>query len=330
MSQSKSITLNGPPYRGTRSQNSESTMNADQNVMAEINAMNQQIRTMQANDKLPNFQSATSDPHVWIGRFETLAGSRHWHNKHEMLPTYLDDDEHEWYRELPEATQTNYTFLKTAFLEEFGPSDTDRFDAETALRARKQTPAESVKSFVRIVQREARRIGMDEQRGVTIILKNMLPAARVTITTTPATYRDLLDTPVAKGAISITSTTTTSKYDELVALLMQKEAQIAALQQEQPHQQIQPHHQQRQRRQINNNTDTQQSQQRRPPPPQQRTWIPEQHYQQRPIRPCAGCGGKWHDRSAQCPAWGKVCHNCGKENHYTRCCRRDSGASLRA
>ena len=86
---------------------------------------------------------------------------------------------------------------------------------------------------------------MDEQRGVTIILKNMLPAARVTITTTPATYRDLLDTPVAKGAISITSTTTTSKYDELVALLMQKEAQIAALQQEQPHQQIQPHHQQR-------------------------------------------------------------------------------------
>ena len=43
---------------------------------------------------------------------------------------------------------------------------------------------------------------------------------------------------------------------------------------------------------------------------------------------CNGCGSSSHgylgskDRSSKCPAWGKVCHNCGIANHFAGVCKR--------
>lgn len=36
---------------------------------------------------------------------------------------------------------------------------------------------------------------------------------------------------------------------------------------------------------------------------------------------CKGCGHKAHPKGRrQCPAWGKSCHKCGKENHFSTTC----------
>ena len=38
---------------------------------------------------------------------------------------------------------------------------------------------------------------------------------------------------------------------------------------------------------------------------------------------CPGCNSEGHaasDREKKCPAWGKKCFNCGKQNHFGRCC----------
>ncbi|KAK0139298.1 hypothetical protein N1851_024069 [Merluccius polli] len=33
---------------------------------------------------------------------------------------------------------------------------------------------------------------------------------------------------------------------------------------------------------------------------------------------CGKCGGSHKPKS--CPAYGKTCHNCGKDNHFSKCC----------
>ena len=36
---------------------------------------------------------------------------------------------------------------------------------------------------------------------------------------------------------------------------------------------------------------------------------------------CFFCGGKFYPQLSDCPARGKVCHKCGKANHFARVCR---------
>ncbi|XP_077869380.1 uncharacterized protein LOC144360591 [Saccoglossus kowalevskii] len=37
---------------------------------------------------------------------------------------------------------------------------------------------------------------------------------------------------------------------------------------------------------------------------------------------CWGCGGKWpHDKKEKCPAWGKECRKCHKQNHFAKYCK---------
>jgi len=39
-------------------------------------------------------------------------------------------------------------------------------------------------------------------------------------------------------------------------------------------------------------------------------------------KPCAGCGKQFHPKGrSTCPAWGKVCKNCNKINHFANVCR---------
>ena len=41
-------------------------------------------------------------------------------------------------------------------------------------------------------------------------------------------------------------------------------------------------------------------------------------------RRCPGCGNTGHadQRNTKCPAWGKTCHNCGLQNHFSSVCRK--------
>jgi len=37
--------------------------------------------------------------------------------------------------------------------------------------------------------------------------------------------------------------------------------------------------------------------------------------------PCSGCGGNFHIRPSQCPAWNVTCHTCGRLHHLSSVCR---------
>ena len=308
-----------PPYLHTRSRAADTTegiMDPGAQLQADINTLGEKISAIQVDDKLPEFCESRCDPHVWLGRFESLATSKRWiHNKHEMLPIYLGDDEHEWFRDLPDATKQQYELLKAAFITEFSPSNASKFEAETKLRSQKQTLDMPVKTFIKHVQREARRIGLDEACGVSIIMNNLVPAARCTITTTPTTYAQLSQTPVARGDIPIND----DRYQQLLDLLVRKEAQIASLQQSGNNttghtRTDRQHYSQGSRHHL-------QGQQRSPRGPPTRQ-------QQGGDRQCRGCGGKCQTRSL-CPAWGAQCRYCGFSNHFAKCCNRNPQAIIR-
>lgn len=36
---------------------------------------------------------------------------------------------------------------------------------------------------------------------------------------------------------------------------------------------------------------------------------------------CSFCGGKWHQRRTDCPAYGVACRKCGKKSHYAKVCK---------
>ncbi len=48
--------------------------------------------------------------------------------------------------------------------------------------------------------------------------------------------------------------------------------------------------------------------------------------------PCTGCGKIGHstfeERKAKCPAWSKICNNCGIRNHFASVCKRPKGMAL--
>ena len=43
---------------------------------------------------------------------------------------------------------------------------------------------------------------------------------------------------------------------------------------------------------------------------------------------CFGCGGKWHERRSQCPAWGKMCSKCNNKNHFSRHCKNKQRGNM--
>ena len=43
---------------------------------------------------------------------------------------------------------------------------------------------------------------------------------------------------------------------------------------------------------------------------------------------CFGCGGKWHERHSQFPAWGKTCFKCNIKNHFSRHCKNKQRGNM--
>lgn len=58
-------------------------------------------------------------------------------------------------------------------------------------------------------------------------------------------------------------------------------------------------------------------------PPQ---FIPKQHQSSYAPKKCRNCGGEHSSAQRACPAFGKICHNCRKENHFARVCRSKTAA----
>ncbi|CAM1293790.1 Uncharacterised protein r2_g305 [Pycnogonum litorale] len=43
---------------------------------------------------------------------------------------------------------------------------------------------------------------------------------------------------------------------------------------------------------------------------------------------CKFCSGKHLMQKAKCPAYGKICNNCGEENHYALCCSKSRNGNF--
>ena len=43
---------------------------------------------------------------------------------------------------------------------------------------------------------------------------------------------------------------------------------------------------------------------------------------------CFGCGGKWHERCSQCPAWGKTRFKCNNKSHFSRHCKNKQKGNM--
>ena len=258
------------------------------------------------------------------------------------LPIYLNDEAHEWCETLPEEVKTSYPLLKTALITEYTPKAASKFERETVLRSHKQDYSMSVKDFVSMVRREARAIALPEDKGVEIVLNNMLPTARATIAARPATYDAILATPVAQGEIPLPKPTTDSGelVKQLLQALTKKDTQIAALLAERD---VHPSHTSTAAQPPampcpdQRGNDSWQRLPARPSPShqanyrQQRAQPPAQrprgqHYDNR--RQCRGCGGRCLSQSA-CPANGCLCHYCGLPNHLDKCCARNPRATIK-
>ena len=242
-----SLILPDPPAHNTRGRQQQATPSTSPAVMAEaqpgqeaaINTLIEQINTMSVSDSLSSFCANKHEVNAWLARFESLARAKGWlNNRHDKLPVYLEANEHEWYDGLPEEAKASYESLKAALIAEYTPKAASKFERETLLRARKQSQNTSVKDFTLMVRREARAISLPEDKGVEIVLNNMLPAARATIVNIPQTYEAILATPVARGEIPLptnnNNTDTEAVIKQLLAALVDKNVRIAALEARRP------------------------------------------------------------------------------------------------
>ena len=158
--------------------------------------------------------------------------------------------------------KNNYQALTEALKGEFKPKATQRWDLENALHARKQRHGKDVRMFLKEIRREGTRIGLPDDKMVDIALHNMVPAARALITKTPDSIQEILDTPMGKGEVQLTSPSPQSidpqQFARLLDLMDRQTAQISALQQGQmstaaraPHTHVPNHHQSPQQRSRN-------------------------------------------------------------------------------
>ena len=356
-----SLSLRDPPAHNTRGRqpSEQSTMEAT------INALQEQLRSLSVTDNLPVFRAGAHEVHPWLARFETFCIGKGWQaSRHEKLPMYLGAEEHEWFHDLAEDVKSSYATLKAALIAEYTPKAASQFARETALRMQKQDSSTTVKDFVKIVRREARAIALPEDKGVQIILNNMLPAARATIVTTPTTYEGILATPVARGEIPLpkpaTSTDTEAVIQQVLAALDDiKRGQIAAIDAHQTSAAVNTANPARQPwpRQTDSwgpVVNTPANSARQPWPRQSDSWEPRPNARfnqpRRPPpqhqgppslnsnnhsgtnnKPCWGCGsiaGRCTPRAA-CPAYGRICYNCGLPNHLDICCTSNPNAVIK-
>ena len=303
-------------------------------AMDAVNTLTERMESLEVPDRLAAFREGM-DVSAWLAQFQIHANGKGWLTPAKlatMLPMFFGAEvASEWYIHLPQEVKNSYEDLTEALNGEFKPKATQRWDLENALHARKQRHGEDVRMFLKEVRREGTWIGLADNKMVDIALNNMVPAARALITRTPDSIQEILDTPMGKGEVQLTSPSPQSidpeHFARLLDLMDKQTAQISALQQGQtstatraPHTHVTSHHQ----------------------PPQQRSrYYDQSHqgqghqgagYQPPPRQPssrrhgnngsCYACGGECRQRS-DCPAQGVTCSYCGKLNHlYVVCLRR--------
>ena len=249
------------------------------------------------------FDGTCANPKLWLQNFEALCT----HKKVEddaratLLPLYVDGKAQAWFYALPQATRTSYAALKTAFLQHWDTSTTQKWQLLDKYLSSKQNPEETVLDFVDRVSQLSTVLA--KQDAADIILRGLQPHIRQHVLQQGSTsLEDVTSEAVKAEAMGMAeSSTQFSSLQSQLTDIQQKLHQVMAVSTK-SHQQ----------------PSNKQGFQR---------WKSQQHRQKssqpasRTFEQCQSCGEYSHLRR-NCKHRQAICHNCKIPGHLAKVCRK--------
>lgn len=240
-----------------------------------------------------------------------------------------------WYRTLQDNIRNSWPRLRQAFIQQFGPTELDRINEAVEMWSRRQKPDEPVSKFVTAIRHAAQAAELDDERSVFIaIINGLRPEIKARVLASGASTLDELirQAKIAEMSSKVTSTNNVQQ----VTVMTSANTNVTA-EPENDFTHWEPIDAVANRRTTNSQQQSsgtprfQQTSQQQP-----RLWSAQTTQQPRNDVPMArryrqppndnnqtfNCGNcATLHQTGQCIAYGATCFNCGKLNHFSRCCR---------
>ncbi|XP_033739209.1 uncharacterized protein LOC117326561 [Pecten maximus] len=232
---------------------------------------------------------SSADAKMWIARFELFVKTKGFNaNKAKsVLPLMLKDGALRWYMSLPDEIKDDYDSLTDAFMQRYGPDENTKWQRTAQLYQTKQSPGQTVEDFITLVTSKGQDVGLSEEQTQQVIINGLKANIRqFVLQNNPQNMEDLRRW--AKLG-ELTCSDENEQHHEVVAAITRLEEQLQALSV------------QAAQGAWNNNKGSQNQRQSQ--------------------RKCGFCGRDWHEQLTNCPARGKTCAKCKKQNHFARVCR---------
>jgi hypothetical protein len=246
----------------------------------------------------------------WLSMYAAFASLKNWTEdiKIKTFPFYLAADAQQWFHSLPGETTTAWPAVEKAFIDNFSLSKQEKFAKLQSLLRRVQQPHESVSEYLADLARECNKIGRSEEQqiemglqGIAANLKSQVMLQDFSTFAELKRYATLVesvqlaakDNPVAAPSTA-TAHAVTPETSETSAALSSLVEQVAAIHQRMDY--IQKDRSGGVKRPYTDNKSNTSG------------------------KKCLRCGHGWHETAKSCPAIGKTCHKCARENHFARVC----------
>ena len=263
--------------------------------------------TMASGDRdRPLFRAGISSPEVFILKLKAYS-KRHNIADDTLLQEislYLDDNANNWLMSLSDDELRTVAAFKDQLLQRYSLT-TDKFSAMEELKNRKHMPGQDALQFVDDLSNLYHKCELDSKQIVPFCVAALENNLRVYVRAqNPKTMQDVRTAITRYTGATARPPTDQHQYAVVDALcsrldtVVQQLTNVASVQT--------PSHPNN-RRQHSNQSRT----------PKQR----QQPTQRNNSKDCFFCGGKFHPQLADCPARGKICNNCGKDNHFAKVCR---------